>query len=251
MMRSKVYLALQAVVCIALVILLSVSAVEIYQEGSARKAKDPMENIYTPEAAAGKFAPIAPLFFAGLGLMIAGLVLGVKDKNAEKPVKDSELSRDLIVARVAQPSTEMTAEQKCQKRLQWLGWGLFSLCIVPVFVYLLNPAHFPEADPEGMFCGLLRVFLPWTIAGLGVLAVTSVLCERSILRETSAAQKQQKAEKPKICGKTENPPAKKGKLQVILLVAAIVLIIAGVLNGSALDVLYKAITICTECVGLG
>ena len=46
MMRSKVYLALQAVVCIALVILLSVSAVEIYQEGSARKAKDPMENIY-------------------------------------------------------------------------------------------------------------------------------------------------------------------------------------------------------------
>jgi len=81
MMRSKVYHALQAVVCIALVILLSVSAVEIYQEGSARKAEDPMENIYTPEAAAGKFAPIAPLFFAGLGLMIAGLVLGVKDKE--------------------------------------------------------------------------------------------------------------------------------------------------------------------------
>ncbi|MBR4502489.1 MAG: thioredoxin [Clostridia bacterium] len=29
------------------------------------------------------------------------------------------------------------------------------------------------------------------------------------------------------------------------------MIIAGALNGSALDVLVKAITICTECVGLG
>lgn len=71
MMRSKVYLALQAVVCIALVILLSVSAVEIYQEGSARKAEDPMENIYTLEKVTGKFAPIAPLFCAGLELMVA------------------------------------------------------------------------------------------------------------------------------------------------------------------------------------
>ena len=36
-----------------------------------------------------------------------------------------------------------------------------------------------------------------------------------------------------------------------LIVAAVVLILAGVFNGSARDVLYKAITICSECVGLG
>ncbi len=36
-----------------------------------------------------------------------------------------------------------------------------------------------------------------------------------------------------------------------VLVAAIVLIIIGIINGSARDTLYKAITICTECVGLG
>ncbi|MBQ6398491.1 MAG: thioredoxin [Clostridia bacterium] len=39
--------------------------------------------------------------------------------------------------------------------------------------------------------------------------------------------------------------------QVILLIAAVACILAGILNGSAMDVLYKAITICTECVGLG
>ena len=71
MMRSKVHLALQAVVCIALLILLSVLAVEIYREDSAHKAADPMENIYTLERVTGKFAPIAPLFCAGLELMVA------------------------------------------------------------------------------------------------------------------------------------------------------------------------------------
>ena len=70
MMRSKVHLALQAVVCIALLILLSVSAVEIYREDSAYKTADPMENIYTLEKVTGEFAPIAPLFCAGLELMV-------------------------------------------------------------------------------------------------------------------------------------------------------------------------------------
>ena len=42
-----------------------------------------------------------------------------------------------------------------------------------------------------------------------------------------------------------------GAVQAVLIAAAVLLIIAGVLNGSARDVLYKAITICTECVGLG
>jgi hypothetical protein len=59
-----------------------------------------MESVYTPEAVAGKFAPIAPLFFAGAGLLIAGLVLCVKDENDGKPVKDPELDRDLLETRV-------------------------------------------------------------------------------------------------------------------------------------------------------
>ena len=183
MSKSKVYLVLQAVVCIALVILLSASAIGIFQEGLVRRTEHPMENVYTPENVAGKFAPVAPLFFAGLGLMIAGLVLGAKDENAEKPVKDTEITRDLVVSRVAQPSAEMNAEQKRQRKLKWIGWGLFALCMVPILVFLLNPSHFPEADPESMFYGLLWVFLPWTAVGLGALAVTSALRERSVLRK--------------------------------------------------------------------
>ena len=51
--------------------------------------------------------------------------------------------------------------------------------------------------------------------------------------------------------KTRQEPKHKNIIQAVLIMAAIVLIILGILNGSAVDVLVKAINICTECVGLG
>ncbi|MBQ8082459.1 MAG: thioredoxin [Clostridia bacterium] len=40
-------------------------------------------------------------------------------------------------------------------------------------------------------------------------------------------------------------------LRRALLIAALILTVAGALNGSLRDVLYKAVNVCTECVGLG
>ena len=66
MTRAKVYLVIQSLLAVLLVILLSVAAVRIFREGSARKAQNPGEIIYAPEEVSAKFAPIAPLFFAAL-----------------------------------------------------------------------------------------------------------------------------------------------------------------------------------------
>ncbi|MBQ6048114.1 MAG: thioredoxin [Oscillospiraceae bacterium] len=40
-------------------------------------------------------------------------------------------------------------------------------------------------------------------------------------------------------------------VRICLLVLAITLIIHGIFNGSMRDVLFKAVRICTECIGLG
>ena len=254
MTRAKIYLIIQAVLCVLLVVLLSVSAVTIYREGAARKAEHPLESIYTREIAAEKFAPIAPLFFAAIGLMIAGLVLGIRDENAHKPVGVPELKRDLVVERVSQPSDDMCVARSAQKRWLLLGWVTFAVCMVPVIIYMLNPEHFPLEDLEGMFYGLIRVLIPWTAVGLGALAVCSGMREKCVLRETEAAQVRLKEEReagvrpePKAAPRTGGVAA----VQIVLIVIAISLIVVGVFNGSARDVLYKAINICTECVGLG
>ena len=59
--------------------------------------------------------------------------------------------------------------------------------------------------------------------------------------------------KPVKGGKIQNPaPGSWIKtLRVILLIAAVCLLAAGCFNGSAKDVLGKAVNVCTECIGLG
>ena len=254
MTRIKVYLAIQAALCVLLTVLLAASAVSIYREGEARKAEHPLEPIYTREIVAEKFAPIAPVFFAAIGLMIAGLALGAKDGEAEKPVKDAALSRNLIAARVAQPSDAMRRARKNQLLLLWAGWGAFAACMIPWVIYMLNPEHFPQEDLEGMFHGLVSVFLPWTAAGIGALAAASILREKCILREIEAAQARIREEKAAgVRPEPKETPQRRnvGALRLLLVITAIGLIAAGVFNGSARDVLYKAISICAECIGLG
>ena len=98
MTGKKLYLILQSVLCVLLVIFTAVSAVSIYREGAALKAEDPLASIYTREKTAEKLRPIAPLFFGALGMTVVGWVLEVKDENAEKPVKDAGLVRNLTVS---------------------------------------------------------------------------------------------------------------------------------------------------------
>ncbi len=59
--------------------------------------------------------------------------------------------------------------------------------------------------------------------------------------------------KPVQGGRIRNPvPLSRGKiLRIVLLIAAVCLLAAGMCNGSARDVLGKAVNICTECIGLG
>ena len=271
MPEKKMYLILQSVLCVVLVILLAASSVSIYREGKARKAEDPMESIYTAEKAAEKFKPIAPLFFGAFGLTAAGWILAVKDDNAEKPVRDTELARNLIVARVVDPSEQMKEEQRRQKKLRRAGRVLFLLCMAPVIIYVTNGEHFPGGSLEEMAAALAAHIFPWIILGFSCLIVSAVLQEKSMLRETAAARTQVKAEKESGIQsgiRTEpgadclekdlksnraqagNPKVKR-TLRIVLTLAAIIFIVLGVMNGSAKAVFTKAANICTECIGLG
>ena len=156
--RIRVFLAIQAALCALVAVLLGASAVQICREGLARRAERPLAPIYTREIVAEKLAPIAPLIFASAGMTAAGLVLGVRDENADRPAR----------------------------------------------------------EPRS-------------------------------LRETAA--RGEKARKMR-AQRTEYPAAKPA-LQIALAVLAVGLIALGAYHGGAWDVLCKAISICTECVGLG
>ena len=142
MNRNKIYLIVQSVICVLLAIMMIAAILVVYRNGLAAQEADPLSWIFSREIAAEAFRPIAPLFFAGIGLAIAGLILGRKDENGLRPVK------------------------------------------------------YPKVENKA-------------------------------------------------------PGDKAHIVRIVLLIASIVLLIAGIFNGSAIDVFSKAVKICTECIGLG
>ena len=257
MNRTRIILIVQSVLCVLLAVLLAAAAFGIYRQGLAAKAADPLIWIFTREKASAALVPVWPLLALSLVLTAVGLFLDVHDRNAGKPVKDTEILRNLTVSRVFAESAAMKTERTREKRLLWTGRAAFALCMVPVLLYVTNAGHFPNGELEPVFLALIGHVLPWTAMGLAALMITSVLAEKSLLREIEAAKEQIRVEKnsgmSQETKKEETKPLTRNirMLRTALLILAIVLIIAGVFNGSSRDVFGKAVKICTECVGLG
>ena len=279
MTKNKIFLWIQTALCALIAILLAVAAVRIFLDGSAYQAAGhPSEWIYTREKVTAALMPILPLFLLSFAMTVYGLVKGIEDEEADKPVQDVERTRDLVCACVAQPSEEMAKERGLQKKLLLGGWIGFAVCMIPILLYITNGAHFALTDAEGLDHSILSMIayvVPWTVLGLACLVVTTVLQGRSMQREADAAtalMKEAAAAKAAQAASADAPAAKAPAaakagaplyntspetarrrilIRRVLLVAAVIFVVLGVQNGSMKDVLVKAIRICTECVGLG
>ena len=78
-----------------------------------------------------------------------------------------------------------------------------------------------------------------------------LLCALVVSIALGVKPKTGKASKNAVRMKPQAEPKHVNTIRTVVIIAAVILIIAGILNGGALDVLVKAINICTECVGLG
>ncbi|MCR5734828.1 MAG: hypothetical protein K6G22_09510 [Lachnospiraceae bacterium] len=264
MAKTRIFLTVQSVICVLAVIMLITAAAGIYRDGMAKKAEDPTAYVYTREESAKAAMPGVTVIVIGLLVTVSCAVLGIRDENADKPVNDDEITRDLICMRVSEPDEAMKKERKLQKKLKTGALVTFFICMIPVFVYMVNPAHFAQSDRDGLeqvMGALVLHILPWTVIGLGCLITSGLFLQKSMKRECEAAKKHIEEEKKE--GKTVSagdsqslykgqiPDGKQKIIRIAVFVLAVIFIIAGIANGSMEAVMIKAINICTECVGLG
>ncbi len=114
--------------------------------------------------------------------------------------------------------------------------------------YLLDAAHFASRDLESVMGAMLAHTAPWMALSFAALMALAQLRQASIRREIAAMKAAPKREPdPRPARRREMAPAGR----IALLVCAVMLVIAGIINGGMYDVLVKAINICTECIGLG
>ena len=80
MTGKKAYLFVQSLLCALLAGWLAAACVRMYAEGAAVQASGELFHyIFTREKVAAALRPMAPLFFASLGLTISGWLLGGRD----------------------------------------------------------------------------------------------------------------------------------------------------------------------------
>ena len=246
-----IYGCIAAVLIIALGVSLIVACRGIYTSGPRP---------YTRETIGGKLQDMAVLLWLNLAAVVGGIVLNLLlplERSKTKAVRDELVTMKKLAAKAGVPSNEEKLLIEREQRSRWLcrvlTAGIFGGLMVRPALYLLDKANFPANDPTAEIMAAALIVLPPAVIGLVLCLICSVLTKRSILKETEI-YKQIIAGGNKVVPAPAQDTAKPMLLKTVrfaVLAVALVFIVVGIFNGSANDVLTKAIKICTECIGLG
>ena len=141
-------------------------------------------------------------------------------------------------------------------------WVLLTSASV-VAAYIKGAAYKAQGHPESwiftreIVLAIFAKFAPLLLAAI----VITVVCRAKVIRDPRQDKpvydpsviSVYKTERKAIRDKAAEA-AKERKLRITriaFLAAAVIFVIAGIFNGSMIDMLKKAVKICTECIGLG
>lgn len=220
-----------------------------------------LPQIYTRAIVAENFAKIAIPVYLCLALVIGSFILHLA-LPLEKKKLVPEKNLPLILSRL-QAKTDLTGcDQALQDHVVSHKKQRHFLCMLCAVLLAIGSVGFLVYTCDGsrwggnstptmisamyMMIGCLAIPLTFTI-------YAAYFCRKSILAEIDL-MKQANAQAPKkvekAAPKAQNRFLMPG-IQVAILVAGVLLVILGACNGGTVDILSKAVAICTECVGLG
>ena len=246
-----IYGCIAAVLIVVLGIALMLSCLDIYHSAPSQP--------YSAEAVAQRFQKIAVLVYAVIAVVAGGIVLSLAlpmDASRIKARRDETEAMNRLKAKAGileGCGCSARKEQNYRKVLKKITAGLCILLAVYPVIYYADWSHFPIQNlNDNIIKAVLVALIPAAI-GLALCFVCSLLCSKSIARET-AIYKSAIAANKGIAPAAQPESKGSGKLLIArcaVLVAAVCFIILGIFNGGVQDVLTKAIAICTECIGLG
>ena len=143
-------------------------------------------------------------------------------------------------------------EKKKRKIALIINVVVLVICAGMSLGYLLNVKHFDSTgDLSKQAIDMGICLLPWVVISFGCLICTTIYEEFSYKKCIDVIKVFIKNGKKEVIKKDNNEQKIINVLRVTILTISIVLIIVGIFDGGAMDVLQKAINICTECIGLG
>lgn len=268
-----IYGCIAAVLIVALGIALMASCLDIYHSAPSQP--------YSAEAVAQQFQKISVLIYAVIAVVAGGIALSLAlpiDASRIKARRDETEAMNRLKAKVGELDgcgCSARKEQTYRKACKKITAGLCILLAIYPVIYYSDWSHFPIQNLNDNIIKAVTVALVPAAIGLALCFVCSLLCSKSIARETAIYKRAIAANKSTVASRSifaskpsaapiaqdgsEQPmaqtePKQTNRLLIarsIVLVAAICFIVLGMFNGGVQDVLTKAIAICTECIGLG
>jgi len=213
--------------------------------------------IYTPKKIGFYFSRIAWIVYIALALVTANCVLQfmLSEKKSRSREKNYPMLLKLWHSRHPVSSCENTqlvaaigAQQRRRKMLTWVNLGVLGLGTVIFLCYALRPAAYHQTQITDSMISAMWVLLPCMGVPFVLAAVTAYLNRKSMEKELELL-------KQVPAGQPQTAPAEENKtllyVRLGLAAVAVAFIVCGFAFGGWLDVLTKAVNICTECVGLG
>ena len=143
---------------------------------------------------------------------------------------------------------DIQAEENKRVKRRWLTIVVLSVAFVSFLLYSLNPGNFTEDINHSVIRGFTMMVI-CLIAPLGVALVTVNRNNASMLAEAELRRQVQAKETLPPVSTDKHLPLQITRFAVLLI--AITLVVVGLTGKGTMDVLTKAINICTECIGLG
>lgn len=249
MRLHRIYNVLFSIVIVIAGICLIIGVLTIYHSG---------EQPFSRESVAATFSTIAFPVYLTLVMAIISFVweiLSPSDKEKEPKAKDYPAMLSKLYEKkdfsAGEPAVleEIKGLWKKRKLHVIVRTIVLVVCSVIFLFYALNSANFHQSEINISMIHAMKILVPCSLISFAYALFVAIHNEKSIQKEMELVKKlpATTAEENEIVGKEK----RLSPYRNAILVAAIILIVYGLLNGGTVDVLAKAINICTECIGLG
>lgn len=245
-----IYSIVSGIICVVAGICLIAGCLMVYYSGS--------EQPYSRESVAAAFEQIKIPVYLCAAAVAGGFLLELlfpSSPNKSKPQKDlphilsrlkakADLSgcKGLIQGQIAKLESRRKLHKLCLA-------CVIAVCTAAFLIYALNINHFHPTRINDSMILAMRVLLPCLALSFGYGIFVSFY-EAACIQKEIALYRQIPAAKGS--GDTAGDTTHSGKyLRLAISAVAVSLIVYGLFTGGTLDVLTKAVNICTECIGLG
>lgn len=250
MRLHRIYNVLFSIVIIIAGICLIIGVLTIYNSG---------DQPFSRESVAATFSTIAFPVYLTLVMAVISFVweiISPSDKEKTPKAKDYPAMLETLYNKKDFSAGENSLQEeirslwKNRKMHTTIRTIILVVCSAVFLFYALNSANFHQSEINSSMINAMKVLVPCSLISFAYALFVAIHNEKSIQKEIELAKKL-----PAVSNEAENEIVTEEKrlspYRNAILTAAIILVVYGFLNGGTIDVLAKAINICTECIGLG